>query len=88
MRAFACLALLALSACASVPPAGAPQIIRVPVRVFVPVPEERTAFCPWERDSPPSEVFARAAERRLCLERYEGQFRAIRKIQGGPVPDE
>lgn len=88
MRVVVCLLLLALAGCASTPPAStAPEVIRVPVRIYVPIPDALTASCPWARDAAPSQVFERAAERRRCLEQYEGQLKAVRGVQGRPVPE-
>lgn len=68
-------------------PAPAPEVIRVPVATFVPIPDEMTAPCRWTREAPPSEVFDVAEGRRRCLIRYESQFKAIKGIQGRPVPE-
>ncbi|MEN5117493.1 hypothetical protein ABE488_09195 [Luteimonas sp. TWI662] len=69
-------------------PAPAPEVIRVPVATYVPIPDEMTAACRWTREAPPSEVFDVAEGRRRCLVRYESQFRAIKGVQGRPMPQE
>lgn len=81
------LAALALAGCANTPPPRlAPDVIRVPVRVYVPVPEGLTIRCPWRADLPPSMVFEAAAERRRCLEQYEAQLTGVKKLQGTAEP--
>lgn len=70
------------------PPPPLPEIIEVPVPYYVKVPEELTAFCKWVESDLPSKVFLVSEGRKACLQKYENQFRAIRKIQGTPVPNE
>ena len=83
---------LFLIACAAkeevVQPAPLPEIIEVPVPYYVKVPEELTAFCKWVESDLPSKVFLVSEGRKACLQKYENQFRAIRQIQGTPVPNE
>lgn len=62
------------------------SVVEVPVQVFVPISSELTARCDW-RESAPLEVMPSVArERKKCLQQYEGQFDAIRRVQGRPVP--
>ena len=59
-----------------------PEIIQVPVRTYVPVPEKLLELCTWRPEGLPSEVFELSNERKKCLIRYEKQIETIRKIQG------
>lgn len=83
------LVVLALAGCAEsrkpeLPPV--PEVIRVPVKTFVPISDELTQLCPWTRDGKPSEVFDVSHGRKVCLEQYEGQLKAIEAIQGRTAP--
>ena len=91
MRALLWLPSILLAACGrqiikpDIPttPAG---IVEVPVQVFVPIDPDLTAKCEW-RESAPLEVMPSVArERKKCLQQYEGQLDAIRRVQGRPVP--
>lgn len=62
--------------------ASPPELIRVPVTSYVPIPGEMTRRCEWVKDAPPSQVFSVSAGRRTCLMQYEQQFRAIERVQG------
>lgn len=67
-------------------PADPPTVVEVPVPTYVPIEEELTARCEWV-DSAPLEVMPSVTRgRKKCLQQYEGQFDAIRKVQGRPVP--
>lgn len=90
MRHAAALVLLALTGCASngsvMPRALPPELIRVPVPTYVPIPDTMTARCAWVDEAPPSEVFRVAAGRKTCLRQYETQLRAIERVTGQAVP--
>lgn len=83
-------ALLALVGCASMPQplatGGPPELIRVPVPTYVPIPSEMTQRCRWVDTAPPSEVFSVSAGRKTCLQRYEKQLQAVERVQGQPAP--
>lgn len=92
MRTVAILLASLLAACGSTgqvtcPPAPPAKVIRYPVPTYVPIDKALTAPCDWIKDERPSRVFDAARSRRDCLEQvYEPNFRAIRKVQGKPVP--
>lgn len=78
------------------------RVIEVPVPHYVRVPDDLTARCliaadgtitsdpkvgrPWERNVLPSKAIRAARERAACLEFYESNDDATRKIEGEPVP--
>lgn len=67
-------------------PAEPPTVVEVPVPTYVPIEPALTQRCEWTGDAP-LEIMPKVARgRRKCLEQYEGQFDAIRKVQGRPVP--
>jgi len=67
-------------------PADPPTVVEVPVATYVPINEELTARCEWI-DSAPLEVMPSVARgRKKCLQQYEGQLDAIKRVQGRPVP--
>lgn len=70
------------------PTPPAPTVIEVPVRVYVPIPDEMTQLCKWAREAPPSQVFDVTEGRRRCLLRYEAQLKAVKSVQDRPVPEE
>lgn len=82
------LAALLLAACAkdNVRPPPAPRVVEVPVPTYVPVPDSLLAQCHWRRTAPLEVMPAVASERKRCLELYEADREAIRKITGKPVP--
>lgn len=86
MRTLTLLAMLALVGCKSAGPAvaPAPQIIRVPVTTYVPVPDKLTKPCPIARGDL-DEVVIVARKRKAALEKCNGQLDAIRAIQGTDV---
>lgn len=89
MRALAIIvgcALLAGCAGGVKPTPQAATVIEKPVKVYVPIPDDLIARCPWPKSGKPSESIEVARKRRECLEQYEGQFDAIGKVQGKPVP--
>lgn len=59
-----------------------PEVIRVPVKTYVPVPDALLKLCSWRSEGLPSEVFELSNERKQCLLRYEKQLETIRKIEG------
>ncbi len=92
MRAVTLLSALLLAACSrenAVRPPPPAKVITVYVPTYVKIPPELTAPCEWLKDTNPSRVFEAANSRRRCLEEtYEPNLRAIRGIEGSPVPDE
>lgn len=87
-RAAIVLIALALTACQSNKPLVVKQpgkIIEVPVKVYVPIPDNLTAPCPIA-DGKVAEVLEVARKRRASLEACNADKDAIRKIQGQPVP--
>ena len=67
-------------------PPEPPTVVEVPVATYVPIDSDLTARCKW-RDNAPLEVMPSVArERKKCLIQYEGQFDAIERVQGRPVP--
>lgn len=62
-----------------------PEIVEVPVPHYVPVPGELTAKCNWIRNAPLQDILPVTRGRRHCLEVYEANIDAIRRIQGGAV---
>lgn len=89
MRIAAMLAIAAmLTACQSNKPLVVKQpgkIIEVPVKVYVPIPDNLTAPCPIA-DGKVADVLEVARKRRASLEACNADKSAIRKIQGKPVP--
>lgn len=69
-------------------PTPAPDVIEVPVKVYVPIDKKLTARCKWAREGKPSQVFDVSNGRKRCLVQYEGQLDAIEQVQGKPVPEE
>lgn len=67
-------------------PAPVPAIVEVPVPTFVPISDELTARCEWRESAPLEVIPSVARERKKCLQQYEGQFDAIKRVQGRPVP--
>lgn len=67
-------------------PADPPTVVEVPVPTYVPIDDELTARCDWVSEAPLEIMPSVARGRKKCLQQYEGQFDAIRKVQGGPVP--
>lgn len=61
-------------------------VVEVPVEVFVPISGELTARCRWRETAPLEVMPSVARERKKCLQQYEGQFDAIERVQGRPVP--
>lgn len=83
--------LLALAGCTTTKPKApvpAPDVIEVPVKVYVPIDKKLTARCKWTREGMPSQVFDVSNGRKRCLVQYEGQLDAIEQVQGTPVPTE
>lgn len=92
-RALAIATTLLLGACGHtperVPNPPAPAIIKVPVRVYVPIPPTMTQRCSWVREGElPSEVFAVTEGRKRCLLRYEAQLDTVEAVEGRPVVDD
>lgn len=93
LRALAIATTLLLCACGHtperVPNPPAPEVIKVPVRVYVPIPPAMTQRCSWVREGErPSEVFAVTEGRKRCLLRYEAQLRTIEAVAGKPAVDD
>ena len=89
MRIAAMLAIAAmLTACQSNKPLVVKQpgqLIEVPVKVYVPIPDNLTAPCPIA-EGKVGEVLEVARKRRASLEACNADKAAISKIQGQPVP--
>jgi hypothetical protein len=86
----AAVAAALLSACGSAPmkrPPPAPALVEVVVKVFVPIDPELTRPCVWRPSAPLEEIPSVARERKKCLQFYEANLDAIRRVQGGPVPN-
>ncbi len=62
------------------------EVIKVYVPTYVPIPKSLTKRCQWPKGKALLEVIEVAKARRICNEKYEGQFDAIDAIQGTPVP--
>lgn len=78
--------LLLLAGCRSAPearPFVAPEIIRVPVARFVPLPDELTRPCavPALAGRTVGDVVQASNARKLALARCNAQLRAIRDLQ-------
>lgn len=90
MRYLAALLSLTVAGCTSMPEAdlrmAPPELIRVPVPTYVPIPSEMTQRCRWVDTAPPSQVFSVSAGRKTCLQRYEKQLQAVERVQGQPAP--
>lgn len=67
-------------------PAAVPAIVEVPVPTFVPIDAELTARCEWVDSAPLQVIPSVARGRKKCLQQYEGQLDAIKRVQGRPVP--
>jgi hypothetical protein len=67
-------------------PAPVPAIVEVPVPTFVPISDELTARCEWVDSAPLQVIPSVARGRKKCLQQYEGQLDAIKRVQGRPVP--
>lgn len=68
-------------------PPPPPVIVEVPVQVYVPIPDALLRPCAWRRSAPLEVIPQVARERRRCLEQYEADRDAIRKVRGRPVAD-
>ncbi len=89
MRAILGLPSLLLAACTRQliqPETPVPAIVEVPVPTYVPIDPELTARCEWRETAPLEVIPSVARERKKCLQQYEGQFDAIKRVQGKPVP--
>lgn len=89
MRALAVALLLAavLAACArATRPTPPPAVIETERRVYVPIDAAKTQRCSWVKVAAIADIFEVSRGRKLCLEKYEGQFDAIEQVQGAPVP--
>ena len=88
MRPLIVAAVLTLAACTppqAQRPDPPPKIVEVPVKVYVPVPDDLTEPCPIAKGKL-SEIPKVARARRASLESCNADKAAIRKIQGTPVP--
>lgn len=86
VRAAALIAALALAGCQATPevrPFVAPEIIRVPVKTYVALPEELTKPCPVPaiKGRTVGDVVEVANARKVALEQCNAQLRAIRESQ-------
>lgn len=93
LRVLAIATTLLLYACGHTPERTpnppAPEVIKVPVRVYVPIPPQMTQRCTWVREGTrPSEVFTVAEGRKRCLLRYEAQLSTIEAVEGKPADDD
>lgn len=69
-------------------PPPAPTVVEVPVPTYVGIPDSLLTPCTWRKSAPLEVMPAVARERRRCLELYEADREAIRKVRGKPVPSE
>ena len=83
----ACVLLLGACQKGNVRPVGPPaaSFIEVPVEVYVPIPESLTAPCPIARGKL-SQIPVVSRDRKASLEKCNADKKAIREIQGKPVP--
>lgn len=84
--ALALIAVLALAGCKTAPearPFVAPEIVRVPVKTYVALPEEMTLDCPVPaiKGRTVGDVVEVANARKVALEQCNAQLRAIRAAQ-------
>ena len=85
---FVLLIVVAVAGCATRKPLVVKQpgkIIEVPVKVYVPIPDNLTAPCPIA-EGKVAEVLEVARKRRASLEACNAQLKAIRSVQGKPDP--
>lgn len=88
MRLIACMLMLTLAGCHNARPDPPPaQVIKVPVKVYVPIKPALTARCTWPKSGKPSQAIEVAKKRGDCLKRYELQLDGIEKVQGAAVED-
>ncbi len=68
---------------------AAPTVLRVPERVYVPIPAALTATCPIAEPSAPTvgEAIRVARERRAALESCNADKRQIRALQGSTAQE-
>lgn len=57
------------------------EVVKLPVRQYVPVPPELRKRCDWPKRAPLKDVVEVSRQRRACLEQYESQFDGIDKLQ-------
>lgn len=82
------IAALAVAGCATRKPLVVKQpgkIIEVPVKVYVPIPDNLTAPCPIA-EGKVADVLEVARKRRASLEACNAQLKAIRSVQGSAKP--
>lgn len=81
------LIVAALAGCKEVQPKPAKpaEVIKVYVPTYVPIPKWLTKRCQWPKGKSLLEVVEVAKARRICNEKYEGQFDAIDSMQGTPA---
>ena len=85
---FVLLIVLAIAGCATRKPLVVKQpgkVIEVPVKVYVPIPDNLTAPCPIA-EGKVGEVLEVARKRRASLEACNAQLKSIKGVQGKPVP--
>ena len=86
VRAVALIAVLALAGCKTAPearPFVAPEIVRVPVKTYVALPEELTKPCPIPaiKGRTVGDVVEVANARKVALDQCNAKLRAIRESQ-------
>ena len=79
----AILAVIMLAGCKTAPErVVVPEIVKVPVREYVPVPDKLTEPCvsPELNERTVEAVVSAANARKVCEDRLNGQMRQIRKL--------
>lgn len=83
MRTAAVVLMLALAGCKTAPTVQVPEVVRVTVREYVPVPDELTRPCPIEQ--PKAQTYGEAIRlanvRKAALVACNGQLDAIRSLR-------
>lgn len=87
IRPAALIAALALAGCASAPEVKVPETVKVPVYVYIQIPEALTEPCvvPVKANSTVGEALRIAKARGLCNEKDTADKAAIRKISNAAV---
>lgn len=70
----------------AVRPDPPPQIIEMPVEVYVEIDKKYLQRCNWIAEAAIEDIFSVARGRKKCLEIYEANLDTIDKIEGTPKP--
>jgi hypothetical protein len=57
------------------------EVVELPVRQYVPIPQKLRERCKWPKEAPLRAVVDVAKKRKACLERYEGNLDDIDALQ-------